>query len=198
MRSDAGRWRLELQREPPSLACKQHQNSQLCRYAVQKTRERQRRQLKPTVRRKSAAFVTLVSPLRAVPFGRLRAIDAQDELQSIRRMLPPLPPGAVAVGWLDIAMRNLRAADGGRQRWWLPHLHLVAFGMDGRAARKWLGSPYRPTPLVPLPKHVGRAPTPLTTLAYALKHVDDVRAGVVLANPTGPPWCMDQKKRRRI
>jgi hypothetical protein len=131
-----------------------------------------------------ATHLTLVPPRRVVELGQLAAVTVGNEYRAARQVLKPLPPGTVAVGWPDIGLREIPGED--RQRFWVPHLHVVVAGLERATVKRLLGSPYRATWLVRQPQHVQRAPTPGNVLAYALKHVDDVMAEVVLRDPARP------------
>ncbi len=183
-RTKSGGWRTEFGGGPPSPVCRAHARSPLCRWAVHRRRRWLWRQAAAWFQGGPAAYVTLVPPRRAVPFGELHRVRVADELRSARRVLDRLPAGLVAVGWLDLGLREA-STESGRRRFWVPHVHLAVAGLDKRQAKRLLGRPYRATRLVRKPHDVREAPTPRNALAYALKHADDIRADVVLREPAG-------------
>ena len=102
-----------------------------------------------------------------------------DEARSLRRLLKDrLPTGTVAVGIFDVSLIDDQRG-GRRERYWLPHFHILVAGMDAVDARNLLGKLYATTEKVPRPSHIEDAPTPRNASAYSVKHVGDVKAKTI-------------------
>jgi hypothetical protein len=130
-----GGWRTKFESTPPSPTCKSHRNSPLCRWAVRRARARLWKQVKHRCVGVPAAFVTLVPPRRVVAFHQLSTLKIEDFLRSARRALRDrFPPGTIIIGWFDIALRDDTRGEA-RQRWWMPHVHLLIANFTKRDAQ---------------------------------------------------------------
>ena len=123
--------------------------------------------------------MTLVPPRRIVPFDALPQMRVANEQRSLRRLLEDrLPKDAVAVGIFDVSLVDDQTGRR-RERYWLPHFHILVAGITTAEARKLLRKLYATTKEVPRPSLIKDAPTPRNTSAYSLKHVGDVKARTI-------------------
>jgi len=172
-------WLTEFPRKPPSPAWRSHRGSPLCRWEVHRLRRRLWRNIRPFFEDEPAAYVTLVPPGRTVAFDALPRVSIADEARSLRRLLDQrLPKGTVAVGVFDVGMADDQT-NGRRERYWVPHFHVLVAGVTVAEAEELLDGLYAATEEVEWPVHVRDAPTPRGALTYSLKHVGDVRARAI-------------------
>jgi hypothetical protein len=146
---------------------------------VHKHRHKLWRNIRPFFDGLPVAYVTLVPPRRTVACDALPQMKVANEARSLRRLLEDrLPKDAVAVGIFDVSLIDDQRG-GRRERYWLPHFHVLVAGIAAVEARTLLRGLYATTEEVPRPSHIEDAPTPRNASAYSLKHVGDVKAKTI-------------------
>src|SRR4028118_307223 len=100
-----GRWHTAFNKKPPSITCRSHIGSGLCRWEVQKQRRKLWKELAPFFDGQPAAFLTMVPPHRLVAFHWVADINLENEKRAMRRVLRnALPEGTVLVSTFDIGL----------------------------------------------------------------------------------------------
>jgi hypothetical protein len=184
-RTPDGGWYTAFEKKPPSKTCRSHRGSPLCRWEVHKYRHRLWKNVKAFFDGLPAAFQTLVPPRRRVAFEALPQISIANEARSLRRLLNRrLPAGTILIGVFDISLIHDQAG-GRRERHWVPHFHIVVVGMAAAEVKKRCRRLLTTTELVPYPSHTKDAPSPRGALAYAVKHVGDIRARAIFDGRAG-------------
>jgi hypothetical protein len=180
-----GSWHTDFPNEPPSADCKEHINSGLCRWEVNKLREQLWEKVAPFLKDRPVAFLTAVPPHRTVPFDKLGELRLQDEKRAIQRVLTKvLPKGTAAIAIFDISLDDDQTGEQ-RDRVWVPHFHILIIGIMPADLRKACRGLYKPTERVKRPVLIKLASTPKNALSYSLKHIGDVRADTAFLDTVG-------------
>jgi hypothetical protein len=180
-----GGWRTIFPRQPPSSTCRSHRHSPLCRWEVHKARLKLWRQVAVFVEGRPVTFVTLVPPHRTVAFDQVAEVSVANELRAVTRPLAArIPPNVIVIGYFDISLRDDQSGDE-RERFWVPHFHLLVIGLSPGDTRHILSDVYQGNEAVLRPIRVQKAPSPRAALSYSIKHVNDIDAGVLLPRQPG-------------
>ena len=159
-----GRWHTAFNKKPPSITCRSHIGSGLCRWEVQKQRRKLWKELAPFFDGQPAAFLTMVPPHRLVAYDRVADINLENEKRAMRRVLRnALPEGTVLVSTFDISLIDDTTGED-RLRYWVPHFHVLVAGMNASNLRKACRKLYKATEEVREPHQVTNSPTPKNAL----------------------------------
>ncbi len=98
-----GGWHIAFGKKPPSVTCRSHIGSALCRWEVQKQRRRLWEKVAPFFEGRTAAFLTMVPPHRLVAFHQVADINLENEKRAMRRVLrKTLPKATMLVSIINI------------------------------------------------------------------------------------------------
>ena len=124
-----GRSRTKFAGSPPSADCKEHTDSGLCPWEVNKVHPNLCARVAPVFKNAPAAFLTAVPPHRIVPFDKFGELTLGDEKRAIQRVLAEvLPEGTAAIAVFDISLDDDQTGEQ-RDRVWVPHFHVLVAGI---------------------------------------------------------------------